>query len=441
MNLTAHLSSFLVVATAVAVAGLLIFYKPLAKSSTWRATITPLASIMGSGFLVCAPLLYSSVGNYSVFVIGGLLLLAYLVGSVIRFNIQFGERYFEESRSVKLETEREEHRIHVGHHHVAVGFNPAEAMEFVEKASHIVLAGAYCISVSYYLQLLGNFALQSFSIDIHLWAKIIVTFILAVIAMIGLTKGLKGIERSERVVVGFNLAMIAALIVGLLVFNLEAVFKKEWALEASVFSDDKFHLLRVVMGMLIVVQGFETSRFLGSEHSSDERVRTMKYAQWVATAVYVVFIGLMALVMNRSQGVDESGITAIIGVSAMVAAVLPLLLTITAIGSQLSAAMADDAGCSGLLEAILNGKIPKKYDYLLVSGLAITLTWLTDVYEIISWASRAFALFYTLQCVVAVFVALKSKSELSSATWPKVAGFTMLAVICLFVTIMGVPAG
>ena len=394
---------------------------------------------MGSGFLVCAPLLYSSVGNYAVFVISGLLLLAYLVGAVIRFNIRYGEPYFEGSRDHHEGGDREEHRIHIGHRNVAIGFSPVEVLEFVEKASHIVLAGAYCISVSYYLQLLGSFALQSFAIDVEFWGKVGVTAILVAIGAIGTMMGLKGIERSERIVVGFNLAMITALIFGLLWFNGEAVLTGNWSLGTMEVSDNKFYLLRVVMGMLIVVQGFETSRFLGSEHPMEQRVQTMKYAQWISSVVYVVFIGSMALVMNRSQGINGSGITAIIGVSAMVAAVLPLLLTVTAIGSQLSAAMADDAGCSGLLEAILDGKVSKRYDYLIVSGLAITLTWLTNVYEIISWASRAFALFYTLQCIVAVFVALKSKSV--SGLWLKLVGFVALAVVCLFITVLGVPAG
>ena len=34
----------------------------MAASSSWRATVTPLASIMGSGFLVSAPLLAMAVG-------------------------------------------------------------------------------------------------------------------------------------------------------------------------------------------------------------------------------------------------------------------------------------------------------------------------------------------------------------------------------------------
>lgn len=103
---------------------------------------------MGSGFLVCAPLLFANIGNYAVFAMGGLLCLAYAVGAVIRFNIRYGEALFEK-RNLPIDISREEHRLHIGHRNVAYKVNTEETMEILEKASHIALAGAYCISVSY----------------------------------------------------------------------------------------------------------------------------------------------------------------------------------------------------------------------------------------------------------------------------------------------------
>jgi len=105
----------------------------LAGSSDWKATVTPLASIMGSGFLVSAPLLAGVVGNLAVLCMAALLVLAYAVGSAIRFNI----RYFEPIES--------EH-------------GPAQTIAFL---SRIVLAAAYFISVTYYLQLLAAFVLNA----------------------------------------------------------------------------------------------------------------------------------------------------------------------------------------------------------------------------------------------------------------------------------------
>ena len=51
-----------IIVVAVVFAGYLAFSKRLAASSNWKATVTPLASIMGSGFLVSAPLLGGIVG-------------------------------------------------------------------------------------------------------------------------------------------------------------------------------------------------------------------------------------------------------------------------------------------------------------------------------------------------------------------------------------------
>ena len=82
---------YLIIAIALAIAGFLAFSKKLNSSSAWRATLTPLASIMGSGFLVCAPLIGGIAGPASLFFMIGLLVVAYCVGEVIRYNIQYFE--------------------------------------------------------------------------------------------------------------------------------------------------------------------------------------------------------------------------------------------------------------------------------------------------------------------------------------------------------------
>ena len=56
----------IIVVVAVLLFGYLAFSKRLSNSSGWQATVTPLASIMGSGFLVSAPLLGGIVGNLAV---------------------------------------------------------------------------------------------------------------------------------------------------------------------------------------------------------------------------------------------------------------------------------------------------------------------------------------------------------------------------------------
>jgi len=431
-------SSVIVVLTALIVGGIVLFYRPLAASSAWRATVTPLASIMGSGFLVCAPLLYTNTGNYAALAMAGLLLLAYAVGGVIRFNIRYAEDLVEKGE-LPADTDRVEHRLHVGHRNVAHRVTVREAMELLEKASHFAISGAYCISVSYYLQLLASFALHPLSLDKSWYGKVLVTLILTGVGVVGVTRGLKGIERVERTVVGFNLAMIAALLAGLVYYNTAALSYGTWSLHTIPLPHDRWHAFRLLMGMLIVVQGFETSRFLGSEHPREERIRTMRYAQLLSAAIYLLFISLMAVVISRTGGAGQTGITAIVGYSKTVAPILPVLLTITALGSQFSASTADDAGCSGLLEALFKGRIHARFDYIIVSAAAVVLTWLTDVYQIISYASRAFAFYYALQCVVAILVLGKVPAIRSPGT--KAFLFGVLAVICAFTTLFGIPAG
>jgi hypothetical protein len=430
-------SNAVIIFVALIAGGIFLFSRRLSHSSAWRATITPLASIMGSGFLVSAPLLYANVGNYAVLAMAGLLLLAYAIGSVIRFNIQYAEPLLETSATVQENLESEHH------HHAALcacsdKIRDGAGLKLLEKISYIVLAGSYCISVSYYLQLLASFSLHSVSSGAMEIEKVLVTAILAGIGGIGAFRGLKGVENVERFVVGINLAMIASLIAGLIVFNMTAVFQGSWSLHNLPITDDRNHTLRILMGLLIVVQGFETSRFLGTEHTREERIRTMRFAQIISSVIYLVFIGLMALVMSRASGhISDTGITAIIALSGIVALILPFIITITAIGSQFSAATADDAGCAGLMHSFFKRRTRIRFEYIIVSVLSIALTWMTDVYEIISIASRAFALYYALQCFVAIQVlgkcALPSKIRFFS--------FAGLGLVCLCVALFGIPAG
>ena len=81
----------MLILVALAVAAYLAFSRRLARSESWTAMVTPLASIMGSGFLVSAPLLAHEVGNLAVLCMAVLLALAYALGGALRFNI----RHFE----------------------------------------------------------------------------------------------------------------------------------------------------------------------------------------------------------------------------------------------------------------------------------------------------------------------------------------------------------
>jgi len=396
-----------IIVVAVVFAGYLAFSKRLAASSNWKATVTPLASIMGSGFLVSAPLLGGIVGNLAVICMALLLVLAYAVGGAIRFNI----RHFE-----PIEND---------------GHGPAQAIAFL---SRIVLAGAYFISVTYYLQLLAAFLLNAVDVDNQFAAHGITTALLLLITGIGMWKGLGLLEGVEKYAVALNLGMIGALLVALVIYNANLLIGGSWQLP-DISSTIDLNDVRVLLGLLIVVQGFETSRYMGAEHPAEQRIATMRSAQLISAVIYVVFIGLTTVLFHEGLGSD---VTAIIAMTAPVAAVLPVLLSIAAIGSQFSAAVADTEGCGGLVGDITHGKLPVKYSYLLILLVTVFITWETNVNQIIAYASRAFALYYMLQCVVAFIVAWKSKDLPRRAV--RMASFAFLAVICLLVFTLGLPS-
>jgi len=398
--------SVVLIAIAVGAMAVLAFSKWTARSEGWRATSTPLASIMGSGFLISAPLLAHAVGVWAIACMGGLLVIAFLVGGAVRYNI----RRFEPI----------EHRR-----------GPAQSLAFL---SRLVLASAYFISITYYLQLLAAFVVGPLGLTGHSTPNIITTALLLLIGCVGMLKGLKRLEMVERYTVALNLGVIVALLVGLVIFNAGLVFGGEWSLP-EVDSGVDWHDARVLLGLLIVVQGFETSRYLGDEHSADLRVKTMLLAQLVSGVVYLAFIGLATVLFTPDSSAD---VTAIIKMIGPVAAVLPAMVAVAAVASQFSAAVADDAGAGGLIEDISNRRIGARAAYGIALAVTLVLTWVTDVNEIISYASRAFALYYAMQCATAAMVAWRrtdDRGRHARAGW-----FALLAAVCMAVVVLGLPA-
>lgn len=407
------LSNVVVALVAIAAAAVL-FSKRLQGSTNWQATVTPLASIIGSGFLVSVPLLAVEVGNWAIFAMVALVAAAYLVGSAIRFNIRHAEPLLKE-RAQGVE-------MHL--------------MHSLEELSHFVLAFAYFISVAYYLVLLANFLLNGFGVHDAALAKSIVTVILAALGCIGFFKGLGMVERVEKYTVGINLTVIAALLGGLFWYNGAALVEGTWQLGSS---DPalSLHSVQVLLGLLIVVQGFETSRFMGDEYDAETRIKTMRYAQWISAVVYIVFFLLMTDLF-RFLGKD-TGITAIINLVGHVALILPLMLTIGAVASQFSASVADSVGCAGLLENIASKRLSLQHAYPLIAVVSIAITWNTNVFRIITLASQAFALFYLVQACVSLSIAYE-KRDLANRTG-YIALFFAVALFCLCVVVFGIPSG
>ncbi|MCT8974541.1 hypothetical protein [Microbaculum marinisediminis] len=396
------------ITTALAVAAFVLSPRVRA-SSHWRATVTPLASIIGSGFLVSLPILTSAVGHYAIVAMAALLGLSYLFGSAIRFNIRYGEPMFAEE-------------------------GPSHLMP-VERMSHIALAFAYFISVAYYLTLLSAFLLKAIGLPDPLLAQSITTAILVAIGAFGLWKGLHGLEGVEEYAVGLKLAIIAAVLAALALLNINLLVAGDWA-PAHVPGVVEWDDVRIVLGLLIVVQGFETSRFLAGEYPPDTRIRTMRLAQFIAGAIYLAFFAL-ALVVAEKHPVNGD-VAVMIDLVAAAAPVLPIMLAAGAVFAQLSAAIADAIASAGLIQEETRGAIRRRGAYPVIAAIGVLIVWSTDVFSIIALSSRAFALFYALQCVVAAQVALRAPDV--DRRRLRALGFVVLAVLAFAAAVFGLPS-
>jgi len=194
--------------------------------------------------------------------------------------------------------------------------------------------------------------------------------------------------------------------------------------------------ITTVLGLLIVVQGFETSRFLAGAYSPELRVRTMRYAQLLSGAIYLAFF-LLAMVALNEQEVASAEVTGIVAIVKPAASLLPWALIAGAVFAQLSAAVADAIGAGGLIEQVSANKIDRRHAYPVIALIGICLTWTLDVYGVIALASRAFALFYLMQCLVAAAVALKAPGVPRRGLYP--AGFLALSAMAVAVVLFGIP--
>jgi hypothetical protein len=110
---------------------------------------------------------------------------------------------------------------------------------------------------------------------------------------------------------------------------------------------------------------------------------------------------------------------------------LPIPLVCAAVLSQFSAAVADTLGGSGNAVEATHNHIDSKHATLLICGGAVILCFAPTL-TILALASRAFAFYYMLQCLVAASLA---KSPLQRVF------FCLIAAVLAFITLFAVPAG
>ena len=379
-----------------------------ARSDGWAATVTPLASIIGSGFLISGPLLAREFGGAAFWAMAALLLLAYAVGAVIRWNI-----------------------VHVENYLVDKPFN--DSVVWSARITQLVLAGAYAVSVAYYLKLLAEFAMKPLAVPAawhDLASNLGVTAIILVLMLLAFGGGLKRVEHVAHGTVSIKIGIIAGLLAGLGCW---------WALHFGTTAPTppakiSWQSVPMLLGLLITVQGFETSRYLGHAYDQALRVRTMRNAQWMAAVIYLAFLGLLTPLLGAAA--KGEGVAGILDIMRMVATPLGVFVLIGALASQLSAAVADSVGSGGLMNEVSRRQLSVPAAYAVASGLAIAVVWLTDPFQVVAVASRAFAVFYALQCALAVLVSWRT----GAGGWALRSGFAAIGLICLVAAAAGAPA-
>ncbi|WP_373355793.1 hypothetical protein [Pseudoroseicyclus sp. CXY001] len=381
---------------ALGATGALLAWPRLFHAPLWRATMTPLASIIGSGFLILGPVLNAEYGRLGPVVMAALCAVAWAFGAAIRRNIGV----------------------------IAAGGDRGRLVAGLERASQWVLAFAYVVAVAYYLNLFGAFAVELTPVRGPFAAHLVTSAVFAVILATGWLKGFSALERMEQVAVGLKLAIIAGLLTGLV---LAVAHAAPGELHANPVRASGWQALFIAFGLIVTVQGFETSRYLGEEYGAPLRRRSMRLAQALSSAIYLIYIALFCLIFVPDPGPANEA--AIISVMGQVALVLPPLLVVAALAAQFSAAVADTSGAGGLVEELTHGRVAPKTAYLALVAAGLALTWALDVFEIITWASRAFALYYALQAGIAA----REAGGAMRLAWGA------LALLGVAITLLGVP--
>ncbi|MDQ6957790.1 MAG: hypothetical protein Q9M24_01615 [Mariprofundaceae bacterium] len=365
---------------------------------------SPLASIFGSGFLVIVPILASSVGPYSVLAILVVAFVAFHTGAVVRHNILCAEPVLAAGRKRMTLT--------------------------LERLSDSALVAAYVVSVCLYIHIMSTFVLSAFSMDSSFNKSLLTTLVIGLITAIGVMGGLKPLEKLESWALYATMLILALLLGGFAIYDINSFLDVGYFVLPAMPQRSAWEMVTIVAGTLIVVQGFETPRYLGQRFDTWTRIRASRWSQYISLTVYVAFVALALPVVHVLNG--EYTANSLIRITAAVAALLSTPLIVAAGLSQFSAAVADTMAAAANMEEVTHSRMSQRWGYLLVGGTAMALAWSGSTFEIVTLASRAFALYYLLQCFVGFTVCQNHRER---------ARFILVALALLFVLVFAVPAG
>ncbi|ALE91586.1 hypothetical protein AOC05_03250 [Arthrobacter alpinus] len=381
--------------------------KPLSRWATVRgvtsATVTPLASILGSGLLIIAPILERSLGVFAVFGAIGICAFAWLVGTVIRHNVTVIGQQKTDGTLDSL-TGR------------------------LGRLGDAVIVVAYVISVALYLRIMAQYMVGFFiPAGSAILEAVIACASVVLIMTIGIFRGFKGLDRIDRISLAAVL-LLTTVLGGVLLLHDGVLLSSSDLRLPSQPPAGPLEALLILGGLVITVQGFETVRYLGHRYDAVTRVRASRAAQLVSASIYIGFVAVATPVMGLGTAAGPD--ITLLNITDRIAPWLALPLVLSAVLSQFSAAIADTEATKGNLTA-LNRWFSGPRPYLISGVAAIAIAATIPTFTLVTIASRAFAAYYAVEAAIAF--------RTTSGFFRK-CGFAALALLLLAITLFAQPA-
>ncbi len=378
--------------------------KPVSRKAVVAASVTPLASILGSGLLIIVPVLERTIGALSVLGAVAICAVAWLLGTVIRHNVTVVEQRH------------------------AAGTVDTTTMRLGTGADGVIVI-AYVISVALYLRIMAQYLVRLLdSAGSALWEPVIACVAVAIIVGIGAVRGFTGLDKLDRVSLAAVLVLTTVLGAVLLLHDVTTASTSGMVRLPPIPSTSPVATLLILGGIVITVQGFETVCYLGEEYDAPTRVWASRLAQLISASIYIGFVAVStpSMGLGTHAGADNT----LLDITARIAPWLALPLVLSAVLSQFSAAIADTAAADGNLRG-LNQWLTGPRPYLISGTGAIALAATVPTLTIVAIASRAFAAYYAIQALIA----LRTTTGLNRKL-----GFGILASAMLAVTLFAQPA-
>jgi hypothetical protein len=389
----------------VVLAGLarILYRRKVQESATYKATVVPLAGIMDVGFIVFSPVIILLFGYGATWAMLALCTVGILTGFAISYNINNYEPLI----------------------------GKPDRLHRWNSVALWALIGASVVNEAYRAVLLMTLVFLPLG-DLYSPGLVTATaaLLLGILAIYAFAKGLMSLNDLANKSTAFNLSAIAAVVVAFGAYNVQQLAGGNFdSPHFAAPADDE--ALRQLLGLFVLVQGFESSRYIGAYFSAEKRVRTMRSAQYISSAVYVLFVAFSLVLFATVEAPKD--VTAIFVVSEEVSVFLPFLIMAAAVGSQLSAIVDDTQTRSEMLVGQVGDRLPRQWTFPLFLVPAILVVLLTDVSSVVALASRVFAAYYLSQALIAGRLAWRAER------WAWVAFFGAVALAMAAVAVFGLP--